>query len=45
MTIPAQHLQDLVTGYLRGRPDEQPMLQPLLDCLAGGLERPWPALR
>jgi hypothetical protein len=36
MTIPAPHIQDLVTGYLRGHPDEQSLLQPLLDRLAAG---------
>ncbi|MFI9548026.1 NUDIX hydrolase [Streptomyces sp. NPDC052016] len=36
MTVPAPHLQDLVTGYLRGHPDEQPLLPPLLDRLAAG---------
>ncbi|WP_369228489.1 NUDIX domain-containing protein (plasmid) [Streptomyces sp. R39] len=36
MTIPAPHLQDLVTAYLRRHPDEQPLLQPLLDRIAAG---------
>ncbi|MET9915197.1 NUDIX domain-containing protein [Streptomyces sp. NPDC006476] len=36
MTIPALHLQDLVTGHLRGHPGEQSLLQPLVDRLAAG---------
>ncbi|MFF8917810.1 NUDIX hydrolase [Streptomyces sp. NPDC015032] len=36
MTIPAPNLQDLVTGYLRRHPEEQPLLQPLLDRIAAG---------
>ncbi|MGW7262318.1 NUDIX hydrolase [Streptomyces sp. NPDC054842] len=36
MTLPAPHLQDVVTGYLRGHPDEQSLLQPLQDRLAAG---------
>jgi 8-oxo-dGTP pyrophosphatase MutT (NUDIX family) len=36
MTIPASHLQQLVTGYLRGHPDEQSLLHPLLHHLAVG---------
>ncbi|MFI0220296.1 hypothetical protein [Streptomyces lydicus] len=36
MPVPAPHLQDLVTAYLHGHPDEQPLLQPLLGRLAAG---------
>ncbi|MFD7615580.1 NUDIX domain-containing protein [Streptomyces sp. NPDC059802] len=36
MPIPAPHLQDLVTAYVRGHPDELALLQPLLDRLAAG---------
>jgi 8-oxo-dGTP pyrophosphatase MutT (NUDIX family) len=36
MTISTSHLQDLVADYLRGHPDEQPLLQPFLGGLAAG---------
>ncbi|WP_329580590.1 NUDIX hydrolase [Streptomyces sp. NBC_01361] len=36
MTIPAPYLHDVVTAYLRRHPEEQPLLQPLLDRLAAG---------
>ncbi|MFE6939697.1 NUDIX domain-containing protein [Streptomyces chartreusis] len=34
MTIPALHVREIVTGYLRRHPAEQPLLQPLLDGIA-----------
>ncbi|MFF4205618.1 NUDIX domain-containing protein [Streptomyces sp. NPDC001668] len=36
MGIPAAHIHDVVTGYLRRYPDEQALLQPLLDRVAAG---------
>lgn len=36
MGIPAPHILDVVTAYLRRYPDEQERLQPLLDRLAAG---------
>lgn len=36
MGIPAAHIEDVVTGYLRRHPEEQALLQPLLDRIAAG---------
>lgn len=36
MSIPAPHLHDVVTAYLRRYPNEQELLQPLLDRLSDG---------
>ncbi|MFF1678416.1 NUDIX hydrolase [Streptomyces sp. NPDC058256] len=36
MPLPAPHLRDVVTAYLRRHPEEQPLLKPLLDRIAAG---------
>uniref|UniRef100_UPI003F499058 NUDIX domain-containing protein n=1 Tax=Streptomyces chartreusis TaxID=1969 RepID=UPI003F499058 len=36
MTLPAPHLRAILTGYLGQHPEEQPLLQPLLDRIAAG---------
>ncbi|MFF9352329.1 NUDIX domain-containing protein [Streptomyces sp. NPDC014734] len=37
MAIPGPHVHDAVTAYLRRRPSERELLQPLLDRLAAGV--------
>ncbi|TPQ21252.1 hypothetical protein [Streptomyces sporangiiformans] len=36
MGFPAPHIQDVVTSYLRQHPEEQALLQLLLDRIAAG---------
>ncbi|MFI0218857.1 NUDIX hydrolase [Streptomyces lydicus] len=38
MAIPAPHIHDILTAYLRRYPDERSLLQPLLDRLAAGYD-------